>query len=101
MLIVIDCGLDVIQMDQQQNMGLDLLSERFAGRITFWCPVDIQNMMCQGSPEEIKAYAREMFEKLSTPAGGFIAGYYGDTVGAGHSKEAVEAEIEPFKSLQY
>jgi hypothetical protein len=98
---LIDAGLDVIQMDQQQNMGLDLLSERFCGRITFWCPVDIQNMMCRGSLDEIRAYAREMFKKLSTPAGGFIAGYYGDPVGAGHSPEAIKVMCEEFVKLKY
>ena len=98
---LIDAGLDVIQMDQQQNMGLDLLSERFRGRVTFWCPVDIQNMMCRGSLDEIRAYAREMFKKLSTPAGGFIAGYYGDPVGAGHSPEAIKAMCEEFVKLKY
>ena len=98
---LIDAGLDVIQMDQQQNMGLDLLSERFSGRITFWCPVDIQNMMCRGSLDDIRNYANEMFNKLSTPAGGFIAGYYGDPVGAGHSPEAIEAMREEFIKLRY
>ena len=98
---LIDAGLDVIQMDQQQNMGLDLLSERFKGRITFWCPVDIQNMMCRGSLAEIRAYVREMFNKLATLAGGFIAGYYGDPVGAGHSPEAIKAMCEEFVKLKY
>lgn len=98
---LIDAGLDVIQMDQQQNMGLDLLSERFRGRITFWCPVDIQNMMCRGTADDIRAYAREMFGKLSTPRGGFIAGYYSDPVGAGHSTSAIKAMCEEFAQLQY
>jgi hypothetical protein len=98
---LIDAGLDVIQMDQQQNMGLDLLSRRFRGRITFWCPVDIQNMMCRGTLDEIRAYTHEMFEKLSTPDGGFIAGYYGDPVGAGHTPEAVKAMCEEFMNLKY
>lgn len=98
---LVDAGLDVIQMDQQQNMGLDLLHKRFSGRITFWCPVDIQNMMCKGTPDQIKVYARELFAKLSTPAGGFIAGYYGDPRGAGHRPEAIAAQREAFLSLKY
>jgi uroporphyrinogen decarboxylase len=88
-------------MDQQQNMGLDLLSKRFRGRITFWCPVDIQNMMCRGSLDDIRAYTHEMFSKLSTSAGGFIAGYYSDPVGSGHSPEAVKAMCEEFVKLKY
>jgi hypothetical protein len=39
-------GLDVIQMDQQENMGLDLLGRRFGGRLTFWCPVRKSSRPC-------------------------------------------------------
>ena len=88
---LIDAGLDVIQMDQQENMGLELLGERFAGRLTFWCPVDIQNTMARGNPDEVRAYVRRMVGTLATPRGGFICGYYSDHVGAGHTQEAIEA----------
>ena len=50
---LIEIGLDVIHMDQQENMGLELLGERFGGRLTFWSPVDIQNTMARGDIEEI------------------------------------------------
>ena len=96
---LIDAGLDVIQMDQQQNMGLDLLGERFGGRITFWCPVDIQNTMSRGNPGEIRAYCRKMVATLGRPAGGFIAGYYGDPTGAGHTHEAITAMCEEFMAI--
>lgn len=51
----IEIGLDVVQMDQQENMGLELLGKRFGGRISFWCPVDIQSTMVHGTLEEIFA----------------------------------------------
>lgn len=47
----IECGLDVIQMDQQDNMGLELLSERFAGKVCFFCPLDIQTTLQLGREE--------------------------------------------------
>lgn len=96
---LIDAGLDVIQMDQQQNMGLGLLSERFGGRITFWCPVDIQNTMVQGTLDEIRRYARRMAGTLGKPQGGFIAKWYPDPVGAGHRPEAVKAMSEEFLAV--
>lgn len=98
---LIEAGLDVIQMDQQQNMGLELLGNRFAGRITFWCPVDIQNMMCKGTPAEIRAYIHKMFDCLATENGGFIAGWYADPVGAGHSQENIDAMCDEFVKLRY
>ncbi len=96
---LIEIGLDVIQMDQQENMGLDLLGKRFGGRITFWNPVDIQQTMAHGSLEDIRAYCRKMTTALGRPEGGFIAKWYGDPKGAGHRPEAIEAMCEEFVHL--
>lgn len=72
-------------------MDLELLGERFSGRIAFWCPVDIQKTMARGNLNEIRAYCHRMVECLGTPEGGFIATWYGDPVGAGHTQEAIDA----------
>ncbi|MDX9972893.1 MAG: uroporphyrinogen decarboxylase family protein [FCB group bacterium] len=96
---LIEIGLDVIQMDQQENMGLDLLGERFGGRITFWCPVDIQNTMSRGNPGEIRAYCRRMVKTLGRPEGGFLACWYADPKGAGHTQEAITAMCEEFTQI--
>jgi len=96
---LIEAGLDVIQMDQQENMGLELLGERFAGRVTFWCPVDIQNTMARGSLDQIRDYVGRMVGLLGRPEGGFICGYYGDPVGAGHTQEAIETMCQAFAEV--
>jgi hypothetical protein len=96
---LIEAGLDVVQMDQQENMGLEALGERFGGRITFWCPVDIQQTMVHGSLDEIRAYCRQLVRTLGRPEGGFIATWYSDPVGAGHRPEAVRAMCEEFVAL--
>jgi hypothetical protein len=97
---LIEAGLDVAQLDQQLNMGLDALSA-YRGRITFWCPVDIQAVMPHASMDEIRSYCHEMFAKLATPRGGFIAQWYSDPRGAGHSQEAVDAMCREFMALDY
>lgn len=96
---LIEAELDVIQMDQQENMGVDLLGERFGGRISFWCPVDIQQTMVRGTLDEIRAYARKLVTTLGRPKGGFIAMWYSDPVGAGHRREAIEAMSDEFMRL--
>ena len=96
---LIDAGLDVIQMDQQMNMGLDTLGERFGGRIAFWCPVDIQAVMPHGSPDDVRAYCRRMVDALATPEGGFICGYYGDPKGAGHPQANIDAMADEFLKI--
>ena len=70
----IACGLDVIQMDQQDNMGLETLKQ-FAGRVCFFCPMDIQTT-ASFSREQAFERTRYMVECLATPAGGFMAKTY-------------------------
>jgi uroporphyrinogen decarboxylase len=96
---LIEIGLDVIHMDQQENMGLILLGDRFGGRLTFFSPVDIQFTLARGDVEEIRAYARDMVRLLGRPNGGFIPRWYSDPKGAGHTPEAVEAMCEAFLSV--
>ena len=96
---LIEIGLDVIQMDQQENMGLELLGERFGGRLAFWCPVDIQATMVHGTLEEIRAYCHKLVEHLATPAGGFLATWYSDPKGAGHRQEAIDAMCQEFLAI--
>jgi uroporphyrinogen decarboxylase len=92
---LIEIGLDAVHMDQQENMGLELLGRRFGGRITFFAPVDIQKAMYR-PVEEVRAYARRMVRTLGRPEGGFIARWYTDPEGAGHRREAIEAMCEEF-----
>lgn len=96
---LIEIGLDVIHMDQQENMGLELLGERFGGRLTFFSPVDIQKTMYYGSLDDIRAYCRKMVELLGRPEGGFIPRWYTDPKGAGHRQEAIDAMCEEFLRL--
>lgn len=96
---LIEIGLDVIHMDQQENMGLELLGKRFGGRLTFFSPVDIQNTMVHGSNQAIRDYCRKMVDLLGRPNGGFIPRWYGDPVGAGHRPEAIDVMCEEFLKL--
>jgi uroporphyrinogen decarboxylase len=93
---LIEIGLDAVHMDQQENMGLELLGERFGGRLTFFAPVDIQKTMVYGTADEIRAYCRKMASLLGRPNGGFIPRWYSDPVGAGHRQEAIESMCEEF-----
>lgn len=95
---LIEIGLDVIQMDQQENMGLDVLGSRFAGRITFWCPVDIQRTMVYEDVNGVRDYCHRLVNQLWKD-GGFIAKWYNDSTGAGHKPEKVKAMAEEFMKL--
>ena len=96
---LIEIGLDAVHMDQQENMGLALLGERFRGRITFFAPADIQTVLPSGDLEKIRKYCNEMKRHLGTDMGGFIPCWYGDPAGAGHSEAAVRAMCAAFLAL--
>ena len=96
---LIEIGLDVIHMDQQENMGLELLGRRFGGRITFFSPVDIQQTMYNGTLDDIRAYCHRMVDLLGRPDGGFIPRWYTDPAAAGHRPEAVDAMCEEFLKI--
>ncbi|HPP67271.1 MAG TPA: uroporphyrinogen decarboxylase family protein, partial [bacterium] len=88
---LIDAGLHVIQMDQQENMGLENLAKRFGGKICFWCPVDIQKTMILGTVDDVKAYAKKLIDTFGRYNGGFIAKWYPSPEAVGHTKEKIKA----------
>ena len=92
----VEAELDVIQMDQQENMGLDELSRRFGGRICFWCPVDIQQTMVKGSLDEIRAYAKKLIDSFGRFNGGFMSQWYKAPEAAGHTWDKVSAMSKAF-----
>ncbi len=73
---LIEVRISCLQFDQPRLHGIDRLAE-FAGKVSFWCPVDIQRTLQSRDAGRIRAEAAEMIEKLGGRGGGFIAGYYG------------------------
>lgn len=72
----IEAGLNVIQMDQQENMGLERLAQQVGGKIAFWSPVDIQNTLAWGSQEAIETYVQKMMRTIGAFNGGLISMAY-------------------------
>ncbi|MDD5454679.1 MAG: uroporphyrinogen decarboxylase family protein [Candidatus Ratteibacteria bacterium] len=93
---LIEAGLNVIQMDQQENMAVEKLSELFGGKICFWCPVDIQNTMINGSVEDVKNYAKKLIDSFGKFNGGFMAKTYPSPEAINHSPEKTKAMAEVF-----
>ena len=95
----IEAELDVIQMDQQENMGLDNLAARFGGRLCFWCPVDIQKMMVYGSAEDVRNYVKRMMATIGNHNGGLCSMNYPAPESVGHTPEKVAAMCAAFREL--
>ena len=94
---LIEVGVDILQFQQPRVYDLDLLAERYTGRVTFMCPVDIQTTLQTGDRGLIRAEAYELVEKFNR-GGGFIAMCYGavDAINANAECEqwAYEAFLE-------
>jgi len=90
-------GVDLLQFDQPELHGIDrLASHQEEGKITFWCPVDIQTTLQSGDKELIRSRARQMLDKLWKGRGGFVAGYYGDNESIGLDPKWQDAACEEF-----
>ena len=92
---LIETGINVLQFDQPQLHGIDRLSP-FAGRVTFWCPVDIQRTLQTRDPALIRAEARELVTRLGGRGGGFIAGYYGSNQAIGLTPDVQDHACRAF-----
>ncbi|MBT4501049.1 MAG: hypothetical protein HOC74_25185 [Gemmatimonadetes bacterium] len=81
---LMEAGVDLLQFDQPDLHGIDTLTaHQERGKITFWCPVDIQTTLQQRDEQIIRTKADEMLDKLWRGRGGFVAGYYGDNISIG------------------
>lgn len=74
---LIEVGLDVLQIDQQDHMGIDMLAERFGGLICFFCPADIQTTLPKPNAlPAIEAKVKQLIRGFGAYNGGFMAKTY-------------------------
>jgi uroporphyrinogen decarboxylase len=92
-----EAGLNVIQQDQQENMGVENLAAKVGGRLAFWCPVDIQKTMIEGSLDDIRAYAKRLISTLGAFNGGYISMAYSTPKDVNHTPEKLAAMCEAFR----
>ncbi len=92
-----DAGLTVIQMDQQENIGLEALNAAVGGRLAFWCPVDIQQTMVRGTVTDIEAYVRRMIATLGGHNGGLVSMAYSSPDAVQHDPEKTAAMCRAFR----
>jgi len=90
----IEMGLSAIN-SQVWCMGLDDV-QQFAGKITFWGELDRQEMLPHGTPEQIRAAAKEMVQKLYRN-GGLIGQSSVDNLS---SLENIEAALSAWHEVE-
>ena len=93
---LIECGVQCLQFDQPRLHGIELLGERFGGRMAFWCPVDIQRTLQTRDPQQIRDEAKLLIDRLGAKGGGFIAGYYGGNQAIGLTEDVQDHACRAF-----
>jgi hypothetical protein len=97
--LMIEAGLDFLQLDSPDMCGLDWLSENAAGRIGLWCSVDIQNVYPTNDPAKIEHYVKDLILKLGDRDGGLVAWPYSDPAVIGVGEAAARLERDLFEKL--
>jgi len=77
--LMIEAGLDFIQLDSPDMCGIDWLAENAAGKTCLFLSVNIQSVYPSNDPAAIEAYVKNMIRKLGGDRGGLAAWPYAET----------------------
>ena len=95
----IDCGLDVVNLQQPRNLGIEEIGRRYRGRICFESLCDIQATLPRGNAQEIREEAALLLEQWATPDGGFILSDYGEGAAIGVPDDTKRIMLDAFIEL--
>jgi hypothetical protein len=93
-----EIGVDVLNISQPNVNDIAEVGRRLRGRQCFMVPISYQTVSIQGTPAEIHAEARRLYDLLGAPTGGFI-GYVEEYSVMGMSAENYRACGEAFRRL--
>jgi uroporphyrinogen decarboxylase len=93
-----EIGADVLNIAQPNVNDIAAVGRRLRGRQSFMMPISYQTVSIQGTPDEIYAEARRLYDHLASPQGGFI-GYVEEYGVMGMSPENYRACGEAFRRL--
>lgn len=72
---LIDAGVDVLDPVQPGAMDIKAVAREFGGHISFSGGIDLQHLLCNGSPQEVKDAVCDVIDTLGRPfGGGFLVG---------------------------
>ena len=95
----IDCGLDVVNLQQPRNLGIEEIGRRYRGRICFETVCDIQQTLPHADERAIREEAALLLKHWATPEGGFVLSDYGDGAAIGVPLETKRTMLQVFAEL--
>jgi uroporphyrinogen-III decarboxylase len=94
-----EIGTDVINISQPNVVDVAAAGRRLRGRQCFMAAISYQTVSIRGTPADIHAEARRLYELLAGPSGGFI-GYVEEYSVMGMPPENYRACGEAFRELR-
>jgi uroporphyrinogen-III decarboxylase len=95
---LIDVGLNVFHPVQKGTMNEVLVAETYGDRLTFLAGFDVQHILQEATPEEVRAEVRHLIDTFDRPDGGLCLAA-GNGIVAGTPFENIEAFLD--ESLTY
>ena len=96
---LIEIGVDVINLNQPDLLGVERLGKDFGGKVCFNCPVDHQTVAIRGTSMEIHDYVRRLNQAFGGQHGGFI-GYIEEYSCVGMSAKNFQEIVTAFEALR-
>jgi hypothetical protein len=97
----IEAGVDMMNMGQPQTYGIEVLGNRFAGKIAFLTTSDIQKTLTSGDKEKISDEVFRLIKNWSTPQGGVVVFNYGMGEAIGVSDDITRFMFEEFDKHKF
>ncbi|MFA6241828.1 MAG: uroporphyrinogen decarboxylase family protein [Candidatus Hydrogenedentales bacterium] len=69
---LIGLGLNVLNPVQPQAMPIDDLASRFGGKVCFNGGADVQGVLVNGTPDDVRAHVQELLATFAKPQGGHV-----------------------------
>ncbi len=95
---LIEIGVNVLDLEQPQALGIREIGAAFAGRVCFSSLCDIQKTLPVGTEEEIRQEAGLLLDTWATDDGGFVLADYGDGVAIGAAEGQKRLMLDAFQS---
>jgi uroporphyrinogen-III decarboxylase len=95
---LIEIGVDILNLNQPDLLGIENLSRDFGGKVCFNCPVDHQTVAIFGNDAEIKAYVDRLYRHFGCFGGGYI-GYIEEYSSIGMSSANFKSIVDAFETL--
>lgn len=95
---LIEIGVNVLDLEQPQALGIREIGAAFAGRVCFSSLCDIQKTLPVGTEEEIREEAGLLLDTWATDDGGFVLADYGDGVAIGAAEGQKRLMLDAFQS---